>query len=1425
MNNHLISCNIFYVSTYLRTIFVLFQLNLFLVFCNSVYGQSGVGANFGIEADAFSGDATSGLNTDDWFYNSSSGAGVIDEATAVSNDYAGQLSVGNNIAFDLRQSISNYATNSGYIWYSARYGRDFINDTSNDQTTFSGGKNGDNPQTAWSVVSGSVPSKVDIVDVGVHMRRNGTDITDDLWTNFMISTLSSSGNHFVDFELFVSELGQSGTGFTNSGSQEGHTAWEFDASGNVTTIGDMAIGFAYSGSGVAGVEVRLWVNRSAFNPGSSPGGTSTFTWGSSIDGGSTYGYGQIVVPSGALLSNVNSASTTAAPWGTNNTSGYTTNFNNNHLAEVGINFTQLGFDPRSLFGSSSACDSPFSAVLAKSRTASSFTSALKDFAGPYDFLGSSAGTQVNTTITQPSNFDSCSSSETRTLQAEFFSASAQYTWYSLTPGVVFPANGLSEISGVGLDNVLINTPGDYQLGVAPLQGCNPTREPFDVIRVYAIPCAIDDTPYITENNTAGVVTDVLANDVDLDNNIDVSTLNNGGLLQPTNGIVSINTSTGEITYTPNTDFFGTDTYGYQICDSNGLCAIGTVSVTVYVDTDGDAIADISDLDDDNDGILDIVECPKSVLWVTQSTAEPEEQNTINKLIALGYTVTVVDDQVPSDANNYDVTFIFEDVLSGNVTSNISNFTTTTNGVITSERALHDELVGANQGNATNTNLVTITNNAHPITNDIPLGNYDIGDASSYTVGLTTGTILGYHPDGEASIAVWETGDATDSGTAAGRRVILPHRNDNGPFNTAGEDLLVNAIIWAAEGVLICDTDSDGIKDSLELDSDNDGCNDAIEAGFTDPDDDSILGTSPVIVDANGQVTGQGGYTKPNDNDSNSVYDFQEAGTAPVITTQPDYQYVLDGADAIFTVTASGTILAYQWQVSTDDGVTYSDITGETNVNLTITAVSTSDDGNLYRVLVSNANFSCGEIVSGYGKLVISLDSDNDGILDRTDLDDDNDGILDADEGCETESANFSINRNSTSISLDNASNGIVLDITSIDNSFNISINGNQLTSTEIEFDRPNRTAEFADGTFYGGGGISNIWSIAWNNPTNINTPLIRLVVNPNGRVELYGSKTWNGPLEPMVFVNGLTISPVTWGTTTNTIVLDQIINGNTVMTGRLSSLVNECSRDTDGDGITDQLDLDSDNDGIYDVTESGALTISGANDANNDGVIDGAALTFGSNGLFNSIEDNDTSNAIVNYTLSDSDGDTIYDAFELDSDNDSCNDSIEAGFTDSDDDGVLGNSPVTVDSNGLVTGHGGYTTPADSDTNTIYDFQEAGVAPSISSQPQNATVFDGTPTTFTVIASDVIQYQWQQSTDGGSTYVDVLNGGIYSGVDSNELTISSTSLPMNGYQYRIVLSNVSYACSPYTTSDIALLSVRLRTVITNRRITYRVKKN
>ena len=45
-----------------------------------------------------------------------------------------------------------------------------------------------------------------------------------------------------------------------------------------------------------------------------------------------------------------------------------------------------------------------------------------------------------------------------------------------------------------------------------------------------------------------------------------------------------------------------------------------------------------------------------------------------------------------------------------------------------------------------------------------------------------------------------------------------------------------------------DSDGDGVINSFDLDSDDDGCNDVIEAGNEDPDNDGLLGNSPIVFD-------------------------------------------------------------------------------------------------------------------------------------------------------------------------------------------------------------------------------------------------------------------------------------------------------------------------------------------------------------------------------------------------------------------------------------------------------------------------------------------------------------------------------------------------------------------------------------------------
>jgi len=104
-------------------------------------------------------------------------------------------------------------------------------------------------------------------------------------------------------------------------------------------------------------------------------------------------------------------------------------------------------------------------------------------------------------------------------------------------------------------------------------------------------------------------------------------------------------------------------------------------------------------------------------------------------------------------------------------------------------------------------------------------------------------------------------------------------------------------------------------------------------------------------------------------------------------------------------------------------------------------------------------------------------------------------------------------------------------------------------------------------------------------------------------------------------------------------------------------------------------------------------------------------------------------------------------------------------------------------------------------------------------------VFAGSGTNFTVLANDTNTYQWQISIDEGATFTDLTDGAPYSGATTSTLTLSSAELSMNNYQYRVIASNSAYSCALLLISDAATLFVRVRTVISNRRITYRVKKN
>ncbi len=140
--------------------------------------------------------------------------------------------------------------------------------------------------------------------------------------------------------------------------------------------------------------------------------------------------------------------------------------------------------------------------------------------------------------------------------------------------------------------------------------------------------------------------------------------------------------------------------------------------------------------------------------------------------------------------------------------------------------------------------------------------------------------------------------------------------------------------------------------------------------------------------------------------------------------------------------------------------------------------------------------------------------------------------------------------------------------------------------------------------------------------------------------------------------------------------------------------------DSDGDGLINSIDLDSDNDGVSDLKEGGGQ------DANGDGQLD-LIIDDDRDGLANMVDTdnneiegpNDGGTAL---SSPDTDRDGFADSVDLDSDNDGVADIVEAGGMDADGDGGIDNS---TDTDG-----DGYADMVDTDNNNIPGPNDGGTA-------------------------------------------------------------------------------------------------------------------
>ena len=584
---------------------------------------------------------------------------------------------------------------------------------------------------------------------------------------------------------------------------------------------------------------------------------------------------------------------------------------------------------------------------------------------------------------------------------------------------------------------------------------------------------------------------------------------------------------------------------------------------------------------------------------------------------------------------------------------------------------------------------------------------------------------------------------------------------NGPASGTNDGAKVLSVDTSGNQVCL-DTDDDGTPNSLDLDSDGDGTYDVVEGGGTDADNDGQLdGTG---YDSDGKVTGgTGGY-------SGSSGSENQAHQMTVIT-EPSDQTAGFGQSVSFTVVATSELatnylngspvygspgnatarIVYQWYRGNPDtdGVALTD-TGVYSGTNTATLNISSSTGlytNRYYVRLTHLDNTLVEETE-YAKLLANPcdsvasgnpDNDGDGVSDSCDDDDDNDGVLDSNE-CKViyNETPFSVaDGNSVNFTLDNVGSSFLLDVTYLDNSFNITINGTSLTSQEIQFQESGtptgQNIRFKDGDVWGANSVPQVYS--YGGSIDEDTPIIRFEIDENLNVAMYASKEANGPLYELELFNGNSFNTFNWNSNaSNNFVVSQVVTGPTYMTGRVYGTRLDC--DIDQDGIENKFELDSDNDGCYDVTESKGT------DANGDGLLDGTG-TDNTNGRikehtggYNGITGNETLANKVSITSNPA------------------------------------NLSVTEDQTAT------FTTTAVSSTATSYN-NSIPVYGSLGNDDSNIT------------------YQWYigDPDNGGEA---IVNQGIYSGADSATLEIENVS-GLNNTEYYIAVGNIN-SCDRETAS-------------------------
>ncbi|NJL12262.1 MAG: hypothetical protein HC913_04180 [Microscillaceae bacterium] len=556
-----------------------------------------------------------------------------------------------------------------------------------------------------------------------------------------------------------------------------------------------------------------------------------------------------------------------------------------------------------------------------------------------------------------------------------------------------------------------------------------------------------------------------------------------------------------------------------------------------------------------------------------------------------------------------------------------------------------------------------------------------------------------------------------------------------------------------------DTDGDGVLNFRDLDSDNDGLNDVIEgfASGTSPDTngDGVIGAGDTgfvaetdgdgimnLVDGNNSGFGDAsdptpvntdGDTAPDyldlDSDNDSINDVVESGNGGLDTngdglinsqdaggSDNDGDGIPDSADGNVGVFGdSGSLPSSVQNSDGTDEPDYRDLDSNNNGSNDINeagngSLDTNNDGRIDNLTDPDGDGIVGGADGRPTQFGDGGDADGDGVADAVDLDDDNDGIPDIFEASDLAGVDPSADADG-----DGVPNYVEADFGQL-NSFGV------VASLDKDNDGiPNHLDLDSDND-----GIADVVEAGG------------IDANGDGILDFAQANADLADADNNGLIDNIQTADVASDSKLTTLIDGTVAaNGGFYYTTGVNRAL-----DTDSDGVPDFLDIDSDNDGIYDVVESGGT------DTNNNGRIDFSG-TFASNDTDGNgwIDSRDGGNggtspiittgtlgsAPAGYNGFDKDGDNVPNFRDLDSDNDGINDIVEAGIDPDDDNGIVdgavdadgkptavinGNNPRNTDGDGAPD-----YLDLDSDNDGINDIREANLE---AFDTNNNGIVDGT---------------------------------------------------------------------------------------------------